>query len=355
MTGSLEQARSLIFRALGVYRFNKWVGKTYIPHPRELLYVETSSICNLRCKICAYSKKSGPRMTMDHRLFCDVIDQATGLGYDTFGLSPLTGDVFAGEDFLAKLEHLEKHARVAGYSFYTNFTLADDEAIDRLLAMRKLRNLNVSLYGHDRESFIAITRSTDQTYDWLVHNLQQLADKADRIGFNLEFGWRTFSSVGSPWTVDSELGRAVSAIRQITSCPVDAIQSYNNWGGFVSQDDVAGLDMRIMDGTRLFKTGPCIFLFYKNIVLADGRVNACGCGDVNTTLVIGDLATQPLRDILSVRNQRYMQLIEAQKRGHFQPVCRACFMYRSIYRQTSYPRHHKKQVSLREFYQVLGG
>ena len=50
---------------------------------------------------------------------------------------------------------------VQGYSFYTNFALADHQTVDTLLGLNKLRSLSVSIYGHDEESFLALLSEED--------------------------------------------------------------------------------------------------------------------------------------------------------------------------------------------------
>ena len=57
--------------------------------------------------------------------------------------------------------------------------------------MKKLKNLTVSIYGHDLPSFMAITKSTETVYNRLVANLKTLLEKLDEKTFNLDIGIRT--------------------------------------------------------------------------------------------------------------------------------------------------------------------
>jgi MoaA/NifB/PqqE/SkfB family radical SAM enzyme len=65
--------------------------------------------------------------------------------------------------------------------------------------------------------------------------------------------------------------------------------------------------------------------------MATGVVNGCACRDADATLRLGDVNETPLRDIISSRNPIYMDLIDAQQRGDFPPVCGSCDFYSSIY------------------------
>src|SRR6202008_549888 len=70
---------------------------------------------------------------------------------------------------------------------------------------------------------------------------------------------------------------------------------YNNWGGYISQADVEGLDMQINSTETVYKYGACEKLFNSVQVTATGVVNACACRDVDATLKIGNVKETPLR------------------------------------------------------------
>jgi hypothetical protein len=89
-------------------------------------------------------------------------------------------------------------------------------------------------------------------------------------------------------------------------------------------------------------------LFNQVQVMSTGVVNGCACRDAEATLQIGDLRQQPLAEILSTRNDAYMQLIEEQQRGDFRPVCLSCDFYKSIYKP-AIGRRRRATGSLADF------
>src|SRR5262249_30270095 len=117
--------------------------------------------------------------------------------------------------------------------------------------------------------------------------------------------------------------------------PTRAAHVYNNWGGYITQEDVKGLAIDVTGADRVYKDGACVRLLINVQVMATGIVNGCACRDGDATLRIGDLNTTPLRDIISMRNPAYAGLIEEQERGEFRPVCRSCDFYKSIYHMRS--------------------
>ena len=140
---------------------NRMRGREFIPNPRQHLYIETSSLCNLECVFCAYGKKDLAKEVMSNELFFDIVDQATEMGYDDFGLTPITGEIFIDKQIFEKIELLEKHPKVGSYHFYTNFTVLDPEAVRRLNSLKKLSVLSISVYGHEKESFLKITKRNE--------------------------------------------------------------------------------------------------------------------------------------------------------------------------------------------------
>ena len=308
--------------------FNRLLGREFIPAQPDMLCIETSSLCNLKCRFCAYVKKHSPKVSMTDELFRNCIRQALEIGYRRFELTPCTGDVFMDRHILNKLQFLEQHPDVAGYQFFTNFTIPRPKDIDRLLRLRKLERLTISVYGHDLESFVAITESTEKIYRRLIANLEKLFGALGKRKFELELGLRSTRAMprracGPLLELIDRFERAGVAVRRS--------RRYNNWGGLITAADVEGLGIDIKGAESVYKNGACVLLFTSIQVMATGIVNGCACRDANATLRIGDLNTTPLRDIISTRNAAYMGLIEEQQCGDFRPICRSCDFYKSIY------------------------
>jgi hypothetical protein len=118
---------------------------------------------------------------------------------------------------------------------------------------------------------------------------------------------------------------------------------------------VRGLPIEIVGPGLIYKNGACVRLMTAVQVMATGIVNGCACRDADATLRLGDLKETPLRDLISSRNPRYMALIEQQQRGEFQPICKSCDMYASIYRNSTAYRKNGVQVeTLAAFKQRIG-
>ena len=307
---------------------NYLLKREFIPGARDMLNIETSSACNLKCRFCAYVKKESPKVSMSDEFFFDCVEQGLDLGLRRFELTPCTGDVFMDRTLFNKLEFLERHPEVEGYQFFTNFTVPKPPTVERLLGLSKLQHMTISVYGHDVESFVAIAQSSEKIYRRLIANLEALLPLLNRRRFSLEIGLRSTRDV--PRHAATDLLRLLERFNQ-AGVRVRRSRVYNNWGGYITQADVDGLAIDITSADATYKKGACVLLLIAVQVMATGIVNGCACRDVDATLRIGDLNQKPLREILSVRNQAYMELIAEQQRGEFRPVCRSCDFYKSIY------------------------
>lgn len=315
--------------------WNRSLGREFIPHHAGILYIETSSLCNLKCRFCAYDKKESARVNMPNELFLDCVEQAVRMGLVRYHLTPCTGDVFMDKELFSKLSFLDSHPRVESYDFFTNFTIPSEEDVDRLLDCSKLESVKISIYGHDLESFVAITLSTEKVYRRLLANLESLLARRSRVRFGLSIGLRTTGAghVHGRSELQKLLGRfEASGVR------VGKKHVFNNWGGMITSADVQGLDIEVTDTNSTYKRGACTLLFTGVQVMATGIVNGCACRDVDATLRIGDLNKDPLAEILSLENPAYRKLVQEQEAGRFRPICKSCDYYRSIYRTTKADR-----------------
>ena len=332
---------------------NRLLGREFIPAQPDMLSIETSSLCNLKCRFCAYEKKHSPKVSMKTEFFCDCVRQAVEMGYRRFELTPCTGDVFMDRRLFDKLGFLEEHPDVVGYQFFTNFTIPKPSDIERLIGLGKLERVVVSVYGHDLASFIAITGSTETVYRRLLKNLELLLNSLDRLKCELEFGFRVTRD--TPSRPASEVMHLLDRFKR-AGISVRRSRLYNNWGGMITPDDVSGLGIDIKGSEGMYKKGACALLFTSIQVMASGIVNGCACRDANATLRIGDLSETPLRDIISTRNPTYMSLIEEQQRGEFRPICRSCDFYKSIYhRRPKYRQTGAELQSLDQYKAWLDG
>lgn len=330
-------------------RINQKFKRQYIAKEIHSFNIETSGICNLKCRFCAYPKKNIPKTTMSQNLFEKSVNEAVSLGYSNFELTPCTGDIFMDGRFLKKLLFLEQTKGVVGYSFFTNLIVPNKNSIFELSKLKKLRSMVVSVYGHDEESFLKITRSTSHSYRRLLSNLDFLLDQLNFFSFDLGIGFRSeYKALNS--NSNSDLKRILERFKRAGVNIMESHGIFNNWGGYVTQNDVIGLDMGILETNFYPKIGACSKIFDSVQVTSSGIVNACNCRDVDNQLTIGNINEKHLSKILSPLNPLYKKIIDEQENNEYRSVCKNCDYYRSIYHQPqSYRRNNIATISINDF------
>jgi hypothetical protein len=310
---------------------NRLLGRSFVPHPRKRLFIEPVSFCNLACKFCSYPKNLHPRTVMNDALFQSGIDQAAAMGFENISLTPINGDVFMDKNIIGRMEYIE-NSTIGSQIFYTNFIGADEAAIISILAMKKLRYMEISVYGHDLDSFRKITGRGEAQYRRLIKNLTTLErlcrGKAD--GLSIVVSMRTYRSFGFDKASGNALLDIIDKLR-LGGILIGLSSQVDNWGGAIDKNDIAGIEMDMRSGRNIYRKGPCGLPFDSIQITATGKVNACACRDPGGNLTLGDLGTMRLADILSPRNDKWLKIIEDHEAGHFNKICASCGFYQSIH------------------------
>lgn len=325
-------------------KFNFLRNKQYIPDILEHINIESTSLCNLKCKFCAYDKRDlnlVPMQTMKFELFKDITNQCLNLGYKNFGLTPVTGDIFMDKNISEKLNYLETLNKLNGYYFYTNFIAITESKIDKLFELSKLMSLGLSIYGHDEETFINFSKGTKDSYKILLRNLRYLNNKLKNnlYSFKIDLTQRTNRNFNLEES-NSDLSILIKELRSNINVEYEKNHSFTNWGGLVKEEHISDLNIKFQS-ELIKKTGSCSLIYSRLSIGSNGVVNACACRDANFTLKIGDIKKNSLKNIISYKNPKYKELIKRQEKNDFPEVCSKCDFYRSVY-EKPYPTWYLK-------------
>lgn len=295
------------------HRFGAW------PHA---LYVEGTNICNAKCVFCAYPQMERPKVTMPMELFRKAVDEHLAVGGREVDLTPIVGDPFVDKFLFERLDYLAALPRVRRFHFYTNAILMRPGAAERLMGYGERFWIFCSFGGFDRATYGRIM-GVDK-FDDAVANIRRLIEakiavkSAIRVQVNLRVP--KGSETGEFWEY-LQRRKAEGVIG------VDGVDDYDNWGGMISDEALRG--SRLVPKPPPAHRGACRRLLTGPVVLADGRVNACCCRDVEATLIIGDITRRPLGDILA--GPELKGLIARHERGDFPAICRSCTKYQSVW------------------------
>ncbi|BAY27372.1 radical SAM domain-containing protein [Calothrix sp. NIES-2100] len=289
--------------------------------PRNL-HLEGTNICNAKCTFCAYPQMERAKETMPMQDFQRIIDEYVAMGGQYVSLTPIVGDPFVDRHLFDRLNYLDKLPGIKGFYFYTNAILMKPQISEKLLAYGDKLNIYVSWGGFDRETYKTIM-GVDQ-FNLVSQNIEAFVEK------KLKLCSSTVLTIAlrcppAKWTGD--VWEKFNHWQSQKLIKIDFITAYDSWAGKVKDEDLkqVGLEPVIMP----YKRGACELLYMKPIILANGKVNACACRDVEAELVIGDLKESTLAEIWAGKGIE--EIIQRHERGDFPDVCQRCTWYISIY------------------------
>ena len=265
--------------------------------------------------------------------FQETVEQIVHYGSKEIWLTPMLGEIFADASWTDKLQYVDGHSKIERYGFFTNFILPSPKDLETLVKLRKLGSLHISIYGHDRDSFQKITRKGEAQYQRLIVNLEVMTSLLTSTRTDLEIHVSIRSTRGM--TINnlpaSDIVTALQRLSEISGASIIVSQDYDNWGGTVSDVDVAEIGTPLTDGRFIYMFGACQLLFCPPQISADGDLRACACRDVDGSLTIGNIHDRPLNELHSFSNPAFVKIINDQQAGRFSGNCRTCSLYRSIY------------------------
>ncbi len=267
------------------------------PFPRQV-QIETSNICNHKCKFCAHTLMKRPMAQIDRSRFERLVKEAHACGAREIGL-------FAGAEPLACkniVEHIQ-FCKDIGYEYLyisTNGALGNKKLYKRMLDSG-LDSIKFSINAGDKEEYISIHGRND--FEKVISNLKFVGEYRKNLGHRVYVG---VSFVG----MDTTKG------------------SFQNLKSHVSGyiDEIIYYDASNQSGQMHELPNPpyreCHLPFNKVHISLEGFLKAC-CNDYENYLAIEDLSKVSMIDAWhSKRFQHLRQMhIENKLEGL---VCANC-------------------------------
>jgi radical SAM protein with 4Fe4S-binding SPASM domain len=294
----------------------------HLRHIPRGLHVEGTNTCNAVCVFCAYPQMQRKKMVMSQELFERVVHDYLEMGGQHVSLTPIVGDPFVDRFLFERLDFLMALPKVRGISFYTNAILMSADKSERLMAYADKLHVHVSWGGFDESTWNTImgVNKFDKARDAVLDFLKIKERTGSKLAFTL--------ALRCPWPQQkNELQRTLEACAARGLVETAPMEDYDSWAGMIQPAalEAVGLKPRVMP----YKRGACELLFTKPVVLADGRVNACACRDVEAELIVGNVNDQPLSKIWA--GDAISELIERHEQGDFPDVCKRCTYFVSVY------------------------
>ncbi|MBW4694000.1 MAG: radical SAM protein [Lyngbya sp. HA4199-MV5] len=286
------------------------------------LHLEGTNICNAKCVFCAYPQMERAKETMPMEQFRRIVDEYVAMGGKYVSLTPIVGDPFVDRDLFQRLDDLYQRPQIEGFDFYTNGILMKRQLSEKLLRYGDKLHIQVSWGGFDRQTYHAIM-GVDY-FDLVRRNIEAFIEAKRKAGSSMRFSL-ALRCPPSNWVGD--FWEQCQHYIQEGLLDLQKVVMFDSWAGKVDGEALKNVGLEAV--LPPYKRGACELLFRKPVVLANGKVNACACRDVEAELIIGDLNESSLAEIWT--GHAIDELIDRHERGDFPDVCKRCTWYTSIY------------------------
>ena len=136
---------------------------------------------------------------------------------------------------------------------------------------------------------------------------------------------------------------------------IDYLDTYDAWGGLIKKEDIPeGTEMDEPLPVEVKTRSPCFELYRRVHILADGKVGACVCVDLEGEIKIGDIGEQSFGEIwhgdaLAAYRREWVK-------GNLPNVCRNCTRYTGV---DDFIKDNRKRIAVdytrRTFPRLLNG
>ncbi|MFQ5413501.1 MAG: SPASM domain-containing protein [Phycisphaerae bacterium] len=296
---------------------------------RRPLYIgiETTNICNAACVFCAYPKMRRDHAVMSPELFAKIIRDYVDMGGGAVGLTPIVGDALVDPMLVGRMRLLADTPAVTATSFTTNgIAWRRFSAKDQLFMLERTACVNISIGGLDAVSYrrmFAVDR-----FEQVRAAIHGMCDMKARHGLPVEI--HLMFRVNRPIDELMEDPR-MNEWRRDEIASITGINSFGNWGGMVTTDDLPeGAHLVPADtsapAVRRTKRHAC-FVYYSNPeITASGIVSACGCMNAEVeALVLGDVSKTHLADIWN--GPAFRRLKASFGTDALPDICKQCTYY----------------------------
>ncbi len=301
-----------------------WVFRKMMEHRFINFGVETTNICNANCTFCGYRYMERPKKVMPWEVYEKAVREFARAGGGSLNFTPTVGDPLVDKRLIEKIEFAATLPQITGTFLYTNGILLNRFDTDRLLRSG-LKRLAISTFIGDRDGYKRYYGK--DKYNQVVRNIIAVAERNRRLGSPVRITLHLrIEGDRASWYDTDTYHRLAGLIGEEN---IDYLEVYDAWGGLIKKEDVP-------EGTELARSlpvaekmkSPCFELYRRVHVLADGKVGACVCVDLEGEIEIGDISKQSLDEIwrgdaLAAYRRDWVQ-------GRLPKVCQGCTRYQGV-------------------------
>lgn len=278
----------------------------------EILSIEFSSVCNLRCKYCFLDKLERPK-TLDIKVYEKLIKEVSENPRYRIKIIewPISGEFFVYPHFKEAVEITKRcmdqnpHFR-PWVILNENLTLMNEEKTDLILQSGVVKQLICSIDGHDQETFEDMRPPAK--FDVILQRMRWLKKRNEELGF--------------PVHIQINNGRDERSGGKEFS---ETMKEILRMGDSVTQWQPQYWNESFNKSQKVYRPakGFCTFVFNNMTLTSSGYISKC-CMDLRGQTEYADLRKSSLEDIWHSKTRReFLSLMFQNKRGQLKG-CQNC-------------------------------
>lgn len=240
--------------------------------------------CQLNCGPCIRSTNQYTKTgLMSFDKFTKILDIIPSL--ENLDLTPMIGDPLDIPNFHEYITHVNTRPYIQHFDMVTNLIGLNKKQLDAMCNSNKF-GLFISVYGHDKESFLKFTgvdkfEQFEKSLKLLIEYIGAYKFVTFPIVFYLRNGDRkTFFSKNT--SVSTYIKMLTQFNKRLYTIDDTTANSNFNWGG--QFENVINKFEMPKD-----RPTPCLHLREQRAIFPNGDLTACGMVDVNKKMIIGNI------------------------------------------------------------------
>ena len=285
--------------------FYKLVSQHLIDYkfPRHL-FVETTSFCNLQCKMCPRNSNPVKLGFMDPALFKKIIDEAKQYGQRSFSLH-LFGEPLLDKEIINRIEYIKSVNQENSIILTTNGVLLNSD-LSKKLVKYGLDKIAISIHSPDKKTYQEITgkdglETVEKNIMSLIEIKKELKSNTPKIFLRLV-------------KIKENRNQVEEFRKKWCKFPLKIeIRDGHNYGGKIEG----------MIKPKFKKRYPCYHLWFAPGVSWDGEISIC-CDDINREAVIGNANTSGISEVWQGEKIKEYRRLHLRGDFHEIPLCKNC-------------------------------
>lgn len=282
-------------------------------YPPIKLWIETSSRCNLECRLCL--NKNLPlneKKDMDFSLFKKIVDQIKDYVYEVNLFH--RGEPLLNPDIVEMVQYAAKSKMKT--RLFTNAVLLTSELSQRLIRSG-LDQITFSFDGYTKEVYEK--NRCGAVFEETLENITCFLKIKKRLGSKKPLAHLLTMEYDANTSPDEFRVQKKEFIKRFKDLPLDRFitRSPHNWGGILETQK----PLEVKKANTKFIT--CTFPWYALVIFFNGKVTPCP-QDFYGNLIIGDINTEPIDVIFNNKKMQEIRKNFKNKNIENLNICKDC-------------------------------